>query len=287
MRALHGWIIGAWLVLAAGACTARHAALREGAPAYRELPPEPATEDAPPGPPTAEHGRSAVGFVLESTLRARRIHNGRPSMVLELGHGGTVINGDRLQVFLRTSRDAYLYVAFCSQKAGDPRYPGLKVFPEQGAIRVRAYETAIVPDRMAEIRLDNQPGRETLYLILSRTELSTSDTGLAQVIAAARQGSRSADCGTSFQTAVAGSGKQPRPKAAWSSQSRGHIRPSAAPATATGAPTQASGSAEPDPVVEIQRGGDIVWNEGMPMGVEADPDGVVVLRYGLTHESAP
>ncbi|HEX3483366.1 MAG TPA: hypothetical protein VHT91_50490 [Kofleriaceae bacterium] len=44
--------------------------------------------------------------------------------------------------------------------------------------------------------------------------------------------------------------------------------------------------AEEDPVVEIQRGGDIVWNDGAPTGVEADPDGIVILRFALNHVAA-
>jgi hypothetical protein len=39
--------------------------------------------------------------------------------------------------------------------------------------------------------------------------------------------------------------------------------------------------------LEIPRGGDVVWNSGLEMGVEADPDGIVILRYGLTHIAAP
>ena len=276
MRALQCCGRGVWLVFLVGGCAAVRPLAPNTARGSGE-PPMMAVERAPLGRPGG--GDVALGFVLESTLRARRVRGGQPTMLLELGNGDTVIDGDRLQVHLRTSQEAYLYVAFCSRKAKDPRYPGLKVFPEQGVIHTRAYEATVVPDRRAEIVLDNQPGRETLYLILSRTELSGSDAGLAQVIAAARQGNRSADCGASFQAAVAGSGKQRAPKEAWSGNLAGRKGPQPSP--------QASGSAEPDPVVEIQRGGDIVWNDdGVSMGLEADPNGVVVLRYGLTHVPA-
>jgi hypothetical protein len=243
-------------------------------------------ESTTSGAPSSSHGQAALGFVLESTLRARRMLGGRPSMFLELSNSATVIDGDRLQVLVRTSRNAYLYLAFCSQSAKDPRYSGLKVFPEEGAIRVKAYETTIAPDRAAEIVLDRQPGQEALYLILSQSELPSSDSGLAQVIAAARRGSQSADCGSPLRAAVAGSRKESKPNRVWSGKlgSRGR-QPS--PSPASGTPRRTDPSSEQDPVVEIQRGGDIVWNSGMAMGVEADPDGIVILRYGLRHVAAP
>jgi hypothetical protein len=38
-------------------------------------------------------------------------------------------------------------------------------------------------------------------------------------------------------------------------------------------------------VVEIERGGKVVFGGAQP-GVEADPDGIVVLRYELKHIAA-
>ena len=64
-------------------------------------------------------------------------------------------------------------------------------------------------------------------------------------------------------------------------------RRQALPGATPGTPKQKAQSSERDPVVEIQRGGDIVWNNGLSMGVEADPTGIVILRYGLTHVAAP
>lgn len=297
MRALRCCGRRAWLVVLTGACAAPRPPVGDparsgGAPPEMVAeggppgPPEPTLESGPPGPPRDERG-GAPGFVLESTLRARRIRNDQPAMSLELGNGDTVLDGDRLQVLLRTSQDAYLYLAFCSQRARDPRYPGLKVFPDRDAIHTRAYERTVVPDPAAEIVLDNQPGKETLYLILSRTEISSSDAGLAQVIAAARQGSTSADCGAPFQAAITGMRRAPAPRQAWSSKLHDREPPHPPPATTGGGGPRAAEVAEPDPVVEIQRGGDIVWNNGTSAGLAADPDGIVVLRYGLMHVAAP
>jgi hypothetical protein len=238
--------------------------------------PSEARAAAPPAAP-------ALGFVLESALRARRLHRGQPDLLLELGNGMTVIHGDRLQIATRTSSDAYLYLAFCSQHASDPRFAGLKVFPDRGAIRVRAYETTIAPDRAAEIVLDDQPGQEMLYLIFSRVELSRADSELADAIAAARRGSQSADCGQPFHAAPPGRARDPGPARVWSGKPRAAGQP---PASGNTRGKPKATAPEDDPVVEIQRGGDIVWNDGAPVGVDTDPDGIVILRFALNHVAA-
>lgn len=233
--------------------------------------------------PTAPPATPTLGFVLESVLHARRPRGREPTLLLELGNGATVIRGDRLQVTTRTSRDAYLYLAFCSQHASDPRFAGLKVFPGQGAIRLRAYEPAIAPDPAAEIVLDDQVGQEALYLIFSRIELSRVDSELADAVAAARRGSQASDCGQPFHTAPPGPTRARSPVRVWSGKPR-----------ATGqrpAPVDAHGKSraaapEEEPVVEIQRGGDIVWNDGAPSGLDPDPDGIVILRFALNHVAA-
>jgi hypothetical protein len=239
--------------------------------------------------PTTDH-RASLGFVLEATLRARRLHRDHPIVLLELANGSTVLDRDRLQMYVRTSQDAYLNVAFCSQHADDRRFAGLKVFPDVGALRVRAYETAIVPDRMAEIVLDDKPGPEAIYLVLSRVELSTSDAELAQLIASARRGHELSDCtgplkGPTRDVRPDGTPAPPPPRKApipgkRPTPSRG---PSASPSGTSKTPPPRP---EDEPVVELQRGGDIVWNHDA-IGLEADPAGIVVLRYGLTHVAAP
>lgn len=206
---------------------------------------------------------SDAPFVLETTLRARRTQQGQLITLNEIRSGDVVQDGDRLQLTVRTSQDGYLYLAFCSQQARDPRYHGLRVFPAQGGgIPVVAYQPTLAPARNAEIVLDNQHGREALYLILSRHELSRADAGLAEVLATARRGREATDCGASLQATVAGSRKRNRGR----------------PALQT----------NPDlgkPVVEIQRGAYVEY-AGAQSGVAADPDGIVVLRYELKHNSA-
>jgi hypothetical protein len=269
-------------VLLLGGCAA--GVLPRDVPQGDDRKQEKAAEGTISSDPSRGHDRASLGFVLESTLRARRIHDGRSAMFLELSNGATVIDGDRLQVSIRTSQDAYLYLAFCSQHAKDPRYSGLKVFPEDGALRVRAYEPTIAPDKAAEIVLDDKPGQESLYLILSRGELSSADSELTQVIASARQGIQSADCGSPLRTTAAGSRIEHKASRVWSGTSQPRGGRQASPSVPFGTPKRTG--REEDPVVEIQRGGDIVWNNGA-MELGADPEGIVILRYGLTHVAAP
>ncbi|HET7499649.1 MAG TPA: hypothetical protein VFK02_01555 [Kofleriaceae bacterium] len=221
-------------------------------------------------PPSPDQGRTQLGFVLEASLRARRMVKDRQPLLFEVGNGATVLDGDGLQLYVRTSKDAYVYLAFCSRHAADPRVPGLKVFPDTGALLAHGYETAILPDRAAEIVLDDTPGPEALYVVLSQSELSTADTELAQLIVSARRGHERSDCTQPLAVHKDGRPSQQAP------------RKVPAPGPRQAPPKRH----EAEPVVEIQRGGDIVWKHGT-LGVEADPDGIVVLRYGLNHLEAP
>ena len=224
---------------------------------------------------------SDAPFVLESRLRAHRVQHGQTIMLDEIRSGDIVMDGDRLQLSVRTSKDAYLYLAFCSQQAEDPRYRGLVVFPEYGAIRLVANQPTPAPARNAEIVLDNQPGLETLYLILSRSELSHADAGLADVIAAARVGRETADCGTAFRGALAGQRKANTVPRDWNG-GQGVARASQrGPHGERKRDPNLAGK----PVVEIERGGKVMFG-GVQSGVEADSDGLVVLRYVLKHVPA-
>lgn len=239
---------------------------------------------ASPGPHSAGSpiAGSDAPFVLETRLRARRTQHGQPITLDEMRSGDIVQDGDRLQLSVRTSKDGYLYLAFCSQEATEPRYRGLSVFPDQGGIRLIANQPTLAPASNGEIVLDNQPGQEALYLILSRNELSRADAGLADVLAAARRGRETADCGAPFQGAVAGSRNGNTGRRGWNGGR--HEARAALPAPHSGAgyaPNPNLGK----PVVQIQRGGYVEFG-GVQSGVEVDPDGIVVLRYELKHFSA-
>jgi hypothetical protein len=228
---------------------------------------------------------SDAPFVLETRLRARRTQHGQPITLDEIRSGDIVLDGDRLQLSVRTSRDGYLYLAFCSQQAQDPRYRGLSVFPDQGGLRMVANQLTLAPARdgkMGEIVLDNQPGQEALYVIVSRNELSHADAGLADVLAAARRGRETTDCGAPFQAAVAGPRKGDTGRRGWNGGQRETRAALPVPYSGAGyAPSPDLGK----PVVQIQRGGYVEFG-GVQSGIEADLDGIVVLRYELKHISA-
>jgi len=227
---------------------------------------------------------SDAPFVLEIRLRAHRTQHGQLITLDEIRSGDIVLDDDRLQVSVRTSKDAYLYLAFCSQHPRDPRYRGLSVFPDQGGIRVVANRPTLAPARdgkIGEIVLDDQPGQEALYVILSRNELSRADAGLADVLAAARRGRETTDCGAPFQAAVAGSLKGNTGHRGWNGGQR------KARAAQPVSHSEAEYAPNPDPgkpVVQIQRGAYVEFG-GVQSGVEADANGIVILRYELKHIS--
>lgn len=246
-----------------------------------EFAPRAAAETPSAGSPASG---SDAPFVLETRLRARRTQHGHSITLDEIRSGDIVLDDDRLQVSVRTSKDGYLYVAFCSQQAKDPRYHGLSVFPDKGGIPMIANQPTLAPARdgkIGEIVLDNQPGQESLYLILSRNELSRADAGLADVLAAARQGREATDCGAPFQAAVAGSHKENTERRGWN----GGQREARAALASQSGPGHTPSPDLGKPVVEIQRGGYVEFGS-VQSGVEADPDGIVVLRYELKHISA-
>jgi len=211
-------------------------------------------------------------FVLETRLRVARVVAGQSIILDNLGTGATVQDGDRLQLSVRTSASGFLYLAFCSGHAADPKYPGLTVFPPQGGLPLTPNVTTVVPGARGAIVLDRQVGQETLYLVLSRTELSQADSVLANAIGAARPGTQSAECGPPLKAALIGANKRNKVAKVW----RG----------LQGAPAHTlTSNDEPEPLVEIHRGGEIVWNGGLQIGVAADSDGIVIQRYSLIHRA--
>lgn len=237
--------------------------------------------DAVPGEP----------FILEATLHVRRLENGISVSRGEVRDGGTVMSGDRIQIFVRTTRDAHLYLAYCSQQAADPRYPGLMVFPPQGSIPVKANDVAIAPDRAAEIVLDNNLGPESLYLILSRIDLPVADPRVADAIAAARRGTATGDCGDPLHLAdrgapkVAKKVKKPNravaPVSGFNSSS-GTGAAARPPSAALVVSTETG-----EPILDPTRGGEVVWMNGSFGGANPASPGLVVLRYGLQHIATP
>ncbi len=213
-------------------------------------------------------------FVLDTRLAVHRSQGKRSITLDELRSGDVIMDGDRLQLSARTSSDSYLYVAFCSQRWQIPGVPGLSVFPAQGEVRLSANRMTQVPVRLV---VDNHPGIETLYVILSRHELSRSDARLAEVLAIARREQNTAECGARFHKVVAGPrDTTPAPRSA------GHDRPGGAQQASSAVHAAPPGHTKPS----VTRGIDVVWDD-VPRGVDADADGIVVLRYEFTHVPAP
>jgi len=214
-------------------------------------------------------------FVLDTRLRVHRSQGTRSVNLDELRSGDVVMDGDRLQLSARTSSDGYLYLAFCSQRTQVPGIPELSVFPEQGEIRLIANQTTSVP---AKLVVDNHPGLETLYLIVSRQELSQSDARLAEVLAIARRERSATECGAQFRGAIGG----PRGRPA----SNGHSSAALQDAQRDESHREAHIAIPSHNKPTVTRGFEAVWDDAQP-GVNADADGVVVLRYEFTHVPRP
>lgn len=131
-----------------------------------------------------ESGRLAFDHEVD----VRRSNSG---VAVELRDGDTVMTGDRIRVSVRTSADAYLYVAFCAGQH-------LQLYPSQHGLRTRAGDIVVVPDGSGELVLDSQPGSEVLFLIVSQDELSHADPDLAALIATLGDGIKAVDCGASL-----------------------------------------------------------------------------------------
>lgn len=109
----------------------------------------------------------------------------------ELRDGDTLMTGDRLRLSVVTSTDAHLYLAFCASQH-------LQLVPSQQGVIATAGQLAFIPEAGGELLLDDQPGSEVLYVIVSQSELSRADPALAARIAAASDPTRTVDCGASL-----------------------------------------------------------------------------------------
>lgn len=257
-------VAGLFVVVAALACAAISLfALRPPASSGNN------SRQPTPGQITRTPQIDRTPLILESRLRVRRGRDAAELTLDDVRSGDIVVDGDRLQMRVRASRDAHLYIAFCSQHASDPRFPGLAVFPLVGDIPIVANTTTSAPAENADIVLDDRPGQETIYLIASLLELSLADSTLADAIVAARKGREQADCSALFQ------GTRDRDKLASKHAADLH---SGNPAEHTSAKRSA---------IKIDRGANIVYSTSSWSAVESDSNGVIVLHYELTHVSAP
>jgi hypothetical protein len=205
-----------------------------------------------------------------------------------------------------------MYLAFCAEDRH------LVVFPSHGSISTPAGTTTVAPDKDASLVVDDHLGSETLYVILSRADLVSTDPRLADAIHAAQSGEAAADCGPGFQRAVTAgslaedSGAHPEPStsdddslakgsAAKQHRVRGpdrkppqdlRDRPRRIGSPRAGAPGDPSlrhtSSADDDeqPVVTIERGVYVGQNGSAEVTTSADANGIAILRYRFKHVAA-
>jgi hypothetical protein len=150
--------------------------------------------EQPGGPGSPPRGAEVTRGIQEGRLGFEHVLQVRRSVTelpRELHDGDTVMTGDRIRASVMTSADAYVYLVFCGGRQ-------LQTYPSQRGVHIKAGAAVLVPEGGGELVLDNQPGSEVLYLILSRDELSLVDPSLGSVIAATRNGQTTVDCGSNL-----------------------------------------------------------------------------------------
>lgn len=203
-------------------------------------------------------------LVLDVNLRAYRTLDGAELVLDRLQSGASVRDGDRLQLIVTTAHDAHIYVAFCSTTNTQPELEALSVYPPRGAILAKRHQVTFIPGRTKEIVLDDNPGEEVLYLIVTRAQLSQADAPLAQVIEWIQESAHPTDCQKLQRAAL---------------PDRRARKPAPGPA----APSVSY--AGPDrPTVSRMRGAH-VRDRAADGPIRADVSGVVVLRYDLQHHA--
>lgn len=208
-------------------------------------------------------------FVLEARLNAYRMAGASTLTLADVQDGRTpLISGDRVQLAIRTSQTAYLYLAVCARGKTDNAYHGLMIFPERGSKVIAANTTAVLPSPTIAIILDEHPGTEVIYVVVAKAELTTADAQLANALDGARQGTQRSECGA-------------------------QLSPGPGPATGRRAPVPQPAATRYEATIE--RG--VYLGEMAPIAptgsdkpqhaIAADANGIVVLRYQLPHVRTP
>jgi len=199
-----------------------------------------------------------------------------------LHDGDTVHSGDEIRASVVTSADAEIYVAFCTRHQ-------LAMFPAQHGVHATPGQERAVPADGDQLFVDDQPGIEVLYLIVSRRELSLADPALAAEIAKIGA-DPAADCSERLDQAIAPH-PQPGPAvraAGATTVLRGEIvRKQPMPPPGPSVDPKAAAHTGPSPAGFERGPGDIVWyrGAGAPAAsvVAAGPDDIAVVRYRFVH----
>lgn len=242
-------------------------------------------DEAPPD-------RTTRGIGIHATFEhLLQIRHPPAELYHDLHDGEQVMSGDRIHVVIRTSYDAYVYLAFCARHH-------LTVYPSPRGIRTRAGARLEIPSP-GELVIDDEPGTEILYVIVSEDELSDADPRLAQALKAPPAGRIATDCGTYITAAPApasgtaggspnhsntaskdaGATKSPAPGATKVLRGQPMPRKLPVPAPANQRPQDDGPSPLPDPDYE-RNARNFVW---YPDAIAADSTGIAVVRYTFTH----
>lgn len=217
-------------------------------------------------PTAGERGMNveAPPFTLEVTPRLR----GSKEIVLK--NGDDVVSRDTIKVEAKTSVDTHLYLGYCDK---DHK---LTIFPREGSIEAKAGQTTYAPNKDADLKLDDQPGSEVLYVIASRRRLDFADPDLAEAISKVRPGADSLECAPLNQALEK---KKPPKLAILSGPLKGLLKP----------PVPEPSEPERN-LADLERGGYIGyirWHDTGGVSAGSDRDGIVVLRYTLKHVDKP
>ena len=250
---------------------------------------------APPRPPADvvridDGERGATVQLAPTTLMVGLLVNGADA---DLRDGRIVHSGDRLQITVQPEEDLHVYLGYCSTKGR------LSWFPERGALMARAGVPLVAPAERGAIVLDDQVGRETLYVVVSQRELSQADQELASAIERYKQGSAEPDCATPFDRPPARPPIHKRPARPGRAPTKAAPRATTA-ATTTSATNQWSGSParaqpeetaaameRPDPTVGMVRGDSLRSDNLQQLTLSVDASGIAILRTRFQHAARP
>jgi hypothetical protein len=231
----------------------------------RELPAGPSAG----GPPGSREPAEVTRGMLVARGRlgfdhALEVRGSETAAFRELRDGDTLVTRDRIRASVTTATDAYLVLAFCADQH-------LQTYPVHGGVRARAGQPAAVPDRGGELILDDHPGSEVLYLIVSQDELSQADPRLAALVAG--DGQTPVGCDASLDTGLVKPGTAPHGNVL-----RGERVPRRTPPSRMDGPGAAGNP------------GDAVWEAadgaaGPGTVIAADADGIAIVRYRFRHAS--
>lgn len=135
--------------------------------ASRPRPPSPGSPPGPPGPPTgAQEEVPATRRPLAVRYCLRRV-DGAGRVLGEAPLGSEFQSGERVQLTVESSTDAYLAIA---QHGSDGRRGLLYPPPTAGpaAVPIAARTPVIVPGPRHSFTFDATPGTERLWLVLAR-----------------------------------------------------------------------------------------------------------------------